>query len=443
MRSRDIEQLESLVETVTATAEVSGADIEPRASVSKGMDRRSFFAASAGSMAGVAALLALTSGEAKAGDLPPNIANPEGLNAPGPDYSRIPQRLHVYPASDKAREIVKASITMDSLFSGVWPTQWSTPEAPEFHAEMDKIREAGFKAIAACPSADALDTSVGGIAKALLFYLKKINERPDRYRIVRTTKDIDAATAEGRLGIFFTHQGTALFAGDPDMVGLWRQLGYGYCLLAYNTRNTVGDGCMEPDNGRLTGYGKLLIDAYDRYGMLVDVSHTAERTAFDAIERSRKPVISSHSVAKAVSDYPRSHSDGLIKAIAKSGGVCSINAVGAFVDPTNPDIVSTDILFRHIDHIVSLTGVDHVGFGSDWIPDVNKTAWAGQGPLGELLFPDGGVMKAMSAKGVPTPAPYQIIAALVDKLLSRGWTAADCGKFLGGNLYRVASQVWG
>lgn len=141
---------------------------------------------------------------------------------------------------------------------------------------------------------------------------------------------------------------------NPDMVGLWRRLGYGYCLLAYNARNTVGDGCFEADNGRLTGYGKLLMDAYNRYGMIIDVSHTAERTAFDAIERSQKPVISSHSVAKAVNDYPRSHSDELIKAIGESGGICSINTVGAFVDPSNPDIVTTDILFAHIDHIVSL-----------------------------------------------------------------------------------------
>lgn len=408
-----------------------------------GIGRRAFFAASAGSVAGAAAALSMMSGEAKAGDLLPNIDDPDAACDTGEvDYSQIPQRLHEYPSSDRARDIVQKSITMDSLFSGIWPTQWSGPDAPEFHDTLDKLRDAGFKAIAACPSADALDTSIGGIAKSLIGYLKKINERPEAYRIVRTTADIDAAMAENKLGIFFTHQGTALFGGNPDMVGLWRQLGYGYCLLAYNARNSIGDGCFEEDNGRLTGLGKLLMDAYNRYGMIIDVSHTAERTAFDAIERSQQPVISSHSVAKAVRDYQRSHSDELIKAIAESSGIVSINTVGAFVDETNPDIVSTDILYRHIDHIVSLTGVDHVGYGSDWIPDITYTAVSGQGPLGELIFPDDGTMKAMSAKGVPTPAPFQIIHALVDKLLENGWSDADCGKFLGGNLYRVASQIW-
>lgn len=437
MKAREIDAICTELEALGASAETA-PETEPG-----GLSRRDFFAASAGTMAGAAAALSMMPGAARAGDLLPNIDNSEeACGTPTDDYSKIPQRLYEYPASDRARKIVHKSITMDSLFSGVWPTQWSGPDAPEFHDTMDKLRAAGFKAIAACPSADALDTSIGGIAKSLIGYLKKINERPDAYKIVRTTADIDTAIAENKLGMFFTHQGTAIFGGNPDMVALWRQLGYGYCLLAYNTRNAIGDGCFEQDNGRLTGLGKLLMDAYNRYGMIIDVSHTAERTAFDAIERSSKPVISSHSVAKAVRDYPRSHSDALIKAIAATGGVISINTVGAFVDATNPDIVSTDILYRHIDHIVNLTGIDHVGYGSDWIPDVTFTAISGQGPLGDLIFPDDGTMRAMSAKGVPTPAPYQIIAALVDKLLENGWSEADCGKFLGGNLYRVASQIW-
>lgn len=361
------------------------------------------------------------------------------------DYSQIPQRLHTYPASDRAKQIVHQSITMDTLFSGVVPIQWSTPAAPEFHDEMDRLMAAGFKVIAGCPSADGTDTSLGGALKALQVWLKKIDERPDKYHIVRTANDIDQAMAENKLGIYFTHQGTGHFEGDVEKVAVFRQLGYGYCLLAYNMRNAVGDGCFEPDNGRLTIYGKALVSAYNRYGMIVDVSHTGERTALDAIEHSSAPVISSHSVAQAVRDYPRSHSDELIKAIGQSGGVMNINTVGGFVDPSNPDVVTTDILFAHIDHIVSLIGIDHVGYGSDYVPDVTISADMGLTPMADALFPDRDgthVFSTMCAKGVPTPAPYQIIAALVDKLLEKGYSEADCGKFLGGNNYRLFKQVW-
>ena len=362
--------------------------------------------------------------------------------ATGKDYSKIPQRLHKYPSSDRAKKIVHDSITIDTLFSGTWPEQWSTPEAPEFHDQMDRCIAVGVKVMGVCPSADSLNPAASVSLKALQFYLKKINERPDKYKIIRTTKDIDDAIKEKKLGLYFTHQGTGHYEGDPDNVAIWRQLGYGYCLLAYNQRNPVGDGCFVKENGGLTAYGKTVIDAYNRYGMLVDVSHTGERTALDAIERSSQPVISSHSVAMAIAKYQRSLEDSVIKAIAQSGGVCSINSVGAFVDMSNPDIVTTDMLFRHIDYMVNLVGIDHVGYGSDFIPDVTFTSDGMQTSFGQAIFPDGGYTTKSGEKGFPTPASYQILPALVDKLLENGYSEEDCGKFLGGNNYRVFKQVW-
>jgi membrane dipeptidase len=357
------------------------------------------------------------------------------------DYSQMPQRLYEYSASKRAKEIVKKSMTMDSLFSGTWPEQWS-PGAPEFHDVMDKLKAAGFKMIAACPQTDKFGTSFLDAVKSLQGWLEKLNERPESYKIVRTTQDIDQAVTEGKLAIFFTHQGSKPFEEDLDRVAVFRQLGYGYCLLAYNLRNSVGDGCMEKENGRLTSFGKLLVDAYNRYGMVLDVTHVGEQTSLDVCERSNAPVISSHSGSYSVFAYPRNISDERIKAVAATGGVCSINMVGAFLDPSDPDIVTTDILFRHIDHMVKLVGIDHVGFGSDYIPDITWTANASQSPLGDVIFPDGGTFKEAGLKGYPTPAPYQIVAALVDKLLENGYTEEDCGKFLGGNLYRVFQQVW-
>ncbi len=408
----------------------------------EGSTRRDFMKTFAAIGGATAATMLLGPNAASAADIAPTNSSVSFPDFEIKDYSNIPQRTHKYPASEKAHNIVIRSKTMDTLWSGIFPNQWSSPEAPEFHNEMDRCKAAGFKVLGCCPSADSLDASIKGVAQALMFYLNKISERPDKYKIVRTASDIDAAIKENKLGIMFTHQGTALFNNDVDMVGLWRQLGYGYCLLAYNQRNNVGDGCFEKGNGGLTAYGKQLIDSYNRYGMLVDVSHTNESTSLDAIERSSQPVISSHSVALAIADYPRSHSDAVIKGLAKSGGVCCLNMVGAFVDKTNPDIVSTDAIFRHIDYIANLVGIEHVGFGSDFIPNVNFTASLIQTPMGAAVFPDGGYSAAMGAKGCPTPAPYQIVAALVDKMLENGYSEEDCSKFLGGNMYRVIKQVW-
>lgn len=421
-----------------AGPQIDGVDFPAPA----GSTRREFIEALTAMGGAATAAMVLGPGQASAADIPATNASVSMPEFEIKDYSNIPQRSHVYPTSPEAEAIVQSSKTMDTLFSGIWPDQWSSPEAPEFHDEMARCKAAGFKVLAACPSADSLDASIRGVAGSLIFYLNKISERPDKYKIVRNARDIDAAITEDKLGIFFTHQGTALFQNDVDMVGLWRQLGYGYCLLAYNQRNSVGDGCFETANGGLTVYGKQLIDAYNRHGMLVDVSHTGEQTSLDAIERSSQPVISSHSGALAIADYQRSLSDAVIRAIAESGGVCSLNLVGAFLDKSNPDILTTDAIFRHIDYMAELVGIDHVGFGSDYIPDINFTASLIQTPMGAAVFPDGGYSAAMGAKGVPTPAPYQIAAALVDKMLEHGYSDEDCGKFLGGNMYRVIGEVW-
>ncbi len=406
------------------------------------LSRRSMLKTSVGAAIGGAAAMILPSSIVNATDQPKAGSSPKLPDFEIKDYSKIPQRTHQYPASECAKKIVRDSMAIDTLFSGLWPSQWSSPKAPEFHDEMDKCKAAGFNVLAACPSADSLDASVEGIMKGAQFYLSKMKERPDNYMLIRTTKDIDEAHKQNKLGIYFTHQGTQIFGGDIDRVGLWREMGYGYCLLAYNQRNDVGDGCFEIENRGLTAYGKKLVDAYNRYGMLVDVSHTGERTSLDAIERSRQPVISSHSGAKAIADYQRSLTDAVIKGVAATGGVCSINMVAAFMDTSNPDILTTDTLFQHIDYMVNLVGIDHVGFGSDYIPNINFTASIIQTPMGQKVFPDGGYSAAVGAKGFPTPAPYQIVAALIDKMLENGYSEADCGKFLGGNMYRVFDQVW-
>ncbi|MEE4143215.1 MAG: hypothetical protein V2I26_00315, partial [Halieaceae bacterium] len=87
------------------------------------------------------------------------IATQYNPYATGTDYSKIPQRLHKYPASDRAKKIVQDSLSIDTLFSGTWPEQWSSPEAIEFHDEMDRCIAGGMKIMAVCPSADALNIS--------------------------------------------------------------------------------------------------------------------------------------------------------------------------------------------------------------------------------------------------------------------------------------------
>jgi membrane dipeptidase len=366
-----------------------------------------------------------------------------GLDLVSPTFETSPTYLAEYTASDRAKEIMQKATVIDMLFSAVYPLQWKNDD--QFHPVMDQCLAAGMNVLGYCTSADGADGDPAAVLNGLKFPLRKIAERPDKYMIVRSGNDIREAKKQGKLGVYFVHQGTMPMGTDVHNVALMRQLGFGYCLLVYNVANAVGGGCAEDQDPGLTAFGHQLVKAYNRYGLVVDVTHTGDRTARDACNVSLKPVIASHSCAKGIFPSFRNLSDELIKDIAGTGGVCSVFTTGTYIDPTNPPVVGPEIIFRHIDYMCQLLGnTDHVGYGSDWIPDMTKTIQLIASKPG--VYPDKGMAEGATKKGLsmwgPTPNPAKILPAVVDQLLEHGYSQDDCAKILGGNNLRVFDQVW-
>jgi len=360
-----------------------------------------------------------------------------------PTFETSPTYLATYPASERAKSIVKDAIFIDTLFSAVYPLQWKNDD--QFGPVLEEAKNSGMDVLGICPSGDSAGSDPKAVFNAAKFYYKKILESPDKYVLVRSTDDIRMAKKSGKMGIYLTHQGTNHFGGDVDNVALFKAMGYGYCLLVYNVENSVGNGCAEDNDKGLTDYGRKLIQAYNRYGMVVDVNHTGDKTALDACEVSSKPVIFSHSGAKGVFPCFRNMSDELIKAIAQTGGVCSMFGTGAYIDPTNPAVVGPEIIFKHIDYMVQLHGnVDHVGYGSDWIPDMEGTMKLVSSKAD--TYPDKGVPPGTTKKAIemygPTANPARIMPAVVDLMLENGYSDKDIHKFLGGNIMRVFDECW-
>jgi len=412
-----------------------------------GSTRREFLRNSACAAAGAVAM-GVTAGSATAKEKAPAGKAAAGKNAGGlnlitPTYEESPTYLATYKSSDRAKKIVKDAIVIDTLYSAVYPLQWKDDN--QFEPVMAKCKAAGMNILGICPSADVAGADPKAVFGAARFYYKKIFENQDKYMLVRSTDDIRKAVKEGKLGIYFTHQGTDLYQGDVDNVALFKGMGYGYCLLVYNNKNAVGCGIADKEDTGLTEYGRKLIQAYNRYGMVVDVNHTGNKTALDACEVSRKPVIFSHSGAKGVFPSFRNMTDELIKAIAKTGGTCHIFGTGAYVDPTNPAVVGPEILFKHLDYMVQLVGnTDHVGYGSDYIPDMNKTMQLVMSKAS--AYPDMGMAPGTTKKAIemygPTANPARILPALVDQMLDHGYKEKDIHKILGGNIMRVFDECW-
>jgi membrane dipeptidase len=413
----------------------------------KGTSRRDFLLNSAYAAAG-AVTLGMTAGSAAAAGSAATGEAAAGKNAGGleliaPTYEESPTYQATYTSSDRAQKIVKDAIVIDTLYSAVYPLQWKNDD--QFEPVMEECKAAGMNILGICSSADVAGADPKVVFGAARFYYKKIYANQDKYMLVRSTDDIRKAVKEGKLGIYLTHQGTNLFQGDVDNVALFKAMGYGYCLLVYNNKNAVGCGIADKEDTGLTEYGRKLIQAYNKYGMVIDVNHTGNKTALDACEVSAKPVIFSHSGAKGVFPSFRNMTDELIKAIAKTGGTCHIFGTGAYVDPTNPPVVGPEILFKHLDYMVQLLGnTDHVGYGSDYIPDMNKTM--------ELVmskanaYPDMGMKPGTTKKAIemygPTANPARILPALVDQMLDHGYKEKDIHKILGGNVMRVFDACW-
>lgn len=322
-----------------------------------------------------------------------------------------------------------ATIIRDSI---VWESAvgWTPECLDEGPAMLDRFAASGFTFLSLTIAADWDRTE-----PALRHFARerrRFEAAPDRFRLAETTADIRLAKAEGRLAIGFHCQGAGPMAWDPAMVAPFYRLGIRWAILAYNTRNPLGDGCHEPENAGLSMQGRAFLREMNRVGMIPDASHAGERTALDILTLSDRPAIVSHSNARAVCDHERNVSDAVIRAVGANGGVIGVNAIGAFVNPDKTSGVAG--LVRHIDHIAGLVGPAHVGLGLDVVfyQDFMAKLYA-QGPM-------------MRDRGYPPP-PWddvkpEALPDLVSALLGRGYAEAEIRGILGENFMRVAEANW-
>jgi membrane dipeptidase len=264
--------------------------------------------------------------------------------------------------------------------------------------------------------------------------------------LVEHVEQIAAAKKEGRLGLVFHFQGADPIENDLDLVEAFHALGVRMVQLAYNIRNRVGDGCEEAGNAGLSRFGRDLVQRLNETRIIVDGSHTGERTTLEAIEASTRPFVFSHANAKAVHDCPRNISDAQIKAAAATGGLIGINGFPAFLG-TSPNPTIDDFL-RHLDHVVEVAGIEHVALGIDYYEGMHPVADEKEA---QKMYAQQLAVRRWSAEVYPPPphcyparmATPKELPNLTAKLLAHGYSPADTRKILGENWLRVMRAVWG
>jgi len=287
---------------------------------------------------------------------------------------------------------------------------------------------------------------------------------PDKMLMAFSTQDILAAHRQHKLAALLGVEGGHAIQGDMRVLRDYYRLGVRYMTLTWSNTNELGDssGDLNDKNVQhhdgITPFGRQVVHEMNRLGMMVDISHVADRTFYQVLVSSRAPVIASHSSARALTNVPRNMTDDMLIALARNGGVAQVNFYCGFIsqkyvdrakelkdqhdpnyekvqslfkEPQTPEVKkqldaakaalatklprpSLSDLIDHIDYMVKVAGVDHVGLGSDF---------------------DG---IDCSPQGLDSAAD---LPKITQALYERGYKAADLDKILGGNLMRVFGEV--
>ena len=257
------------------------------------------------------------------------------------------------------------------------------------------------------------------------------------FSLVGKAGDLEAAKAKQKIAVIMGLQNADEFR-EPKDVKAFYELGLRCAQLTYNTQNLIGSGSTERVDGGISDYGVEIIKAMNEVGMLIDVSHSGDKTTLDAIELSPKPIAFTHSNCRALNNHPRLKTDEAIRKLAAKGGVMGITGVRMFVKDKEPTTVE-DIV-DHIDHVVKLVGIDHVGIGSDcdlmgydhMPPDQYKQLKAGY--KASYAFRD-----KIDTDGFDHPRKvYDLTAALI----RRGYSDSNIQAILGGNFRRLLGITW-
>jgi membrane dipeptidase len=281
--------------------------------------------------------------------------------------------------------------------------------------------------------AAALETAVDG----LLDYDRLIASRPRQLLKATSVADVDRARREGRLAVFYLYQNTTQFGDDLDRVDLFHRLGLRSCQLTYNDRNLAGAGCRA--TGRLTEFGRRLIERMNERRMLLDLSHVNMETMADAIASSRAAAVISHTGCAAVHEHVRNTTDANLRALADGGGVVGICQIRPFITYKKSDNLEPYI--DHIDHAVRVAGMEHVCIGSD---RDHRVIVMTPEYIAELKREEGSQVAdadlPLFIEALNGPRRMEVVRAGLEK---RKYAAADVDRIMGGNLYRLYRDVIG
>ena len=302
--------------------------------------------------------------------------------------------------------------------SEIWRGRDMRLDNPSGHIDFPKLSKSGvdgaFFALYVPASLDSDPDKAFEHASRLLDGVESVvNANPGKAAFAQSEFQALSNQSKSLFSVFLGLENGSPIGKSLERLKWFYDKGIRYITLCHSENNEICDSCAPEQKrwGGLSPFGKEVVAEMNRLGILVDVSHVSDDTFYDVLKYSEKPVVATHSCCRALSDHPRNMTDDMIRALAAKGGVIQINFYPVFLDVTQPENEVPYIrIADHIDHVVNLVGVDHVGIGSDF---------------------DG-------IDSVPVGLEdISMMPKLFDELRRRGYSDSDLAQIAGGNFFRI------
>ena len=230
--------------------------------------------------------------------------------------------------------------------------------------------------------------------------------------LARTPQQLWDNKWAGKKSIMIGIENGFALEGQVENIRHFKERGVVYITLCHNGDNDICDSARgSQTHGGVSAFGRQVIGEMNRLGLMVDLSHAHEKSFYDALELSKTPIVCSHSSARALCDHPRNLKDDQMRALAQKGGVCQITLYNGFLKKDGQATILDAM--AHLEHAISVMGIDHVGLGTDFDGD-------------------GGICGLANASE---------LTLFTRQLLARRFSEADIQKIWGGNFLRVMQQV--
>jgi len=350
----------------------------------------------------------------------------------------------------EVEEIHEKSIVVDGL-AAVYPKNFD-------EEYIRNLKKGGITAIhVTIPDVECF--SLPQVVKELAVWFQRLRRlEPNNVQLVTTVKEIRKVKEERGIAVVLGSQGAGFLGLDLTNLEFFARLGMRTMQPTYQQCNQFGDGCGERSDKGLSNLGVKWVEEMNRLGIVISLSHAGYRTSMEVMEISEDPVIFDHSNPKALCDVPRNITDEQIKSCAERDGVIGICPLAMFLnEEKGPMELGVEDYINHIDYVVNLVGVDHVGIGTDlaegffWTPEqlleyrrmFPALTSKGTRKVEDEFLKSGKEKLYFYELYMPWLKSVSEIPIITSSLVNRGYSNQDIEKILGKNFLKVFRKVWG